>query len=165
MEKTKAEEPTQSLDWHCAGSSFYNFLSVFPFVSLTLQYKMQPLALPQMLFPAGSGVDAGRIDVAIGLASVPITLLNDSTGRSAAVPVWWAASRTATPPSCWSVPGCAMWPAPSGAARSTWTWSTWRQPLKMPPLLADFTHARPCKPFCEKYLTLPAQWILFVTAP
>ena len=26
----------------------------------------------------------------------------------------------------------------------------------MPPLLADFTHARPCKPFCEKYLTLPA---------
>ena len=28
--------------------------------------------------------------------------------------------------------------------------------MKMPPLLADFTHARPCKPFCEKYLTLPA---------
>ena len=27
----------------------------------------------------------------------------------------------------------------------------------MPPLLADFTHARPCKPFCEKYLTLPVQ--------
>lgn len=27
----------------------------------------------------------------------------------------------------------------------------------MPPLLADFTHARPCKPFCEKYLTLPAE--------
>ena len=26
----------------------------------------------------------------------------------------------------------------------------------MPPLLADFTHARPCKPFCEKYLTLPS---------
>ena len=25
----------------------------------------------------------------------------------------------------------------------------------MPPLLADFTHARVCKPFCEKYLTLP----------
>ena len=25
----------------------------------------------------------------------------------------------------------------------------------MPLLLADFTHARPCKPFCEKYLTLP----------
>ena len=25
----------------------------------------------------------------------------------------------------------------------------------MPPLLADFIHARPCKPFCEKYLTLP----------
>ena len=25
----------------------------------------------------------------------------------------------------------------------------------MPPLLADFTHARPCKPKCEKYLTLP----------
>ena len=30
----------------------------------------------------------------------------------------------------------------------------------MPPLLADFTHARPCKPFCEKYLTLP-----LLTAP
>ncbi|SUO03472.1 Uncharacterised protein [Faecalicoccus pleomorphus] len=27
----------------------------------------------------------------------------------------------------------------------------------MPPLLADFTHARPCKPFCEKYLTLPPE--------
>ena len=26
----------------------------------------------------------------------------------------------------------------------------------MPPLLADFSHARACKPFCEKYLTLPA---------
>ena len=25
----------------------------------------------------------------------------------------------------------------------------------MPPLLADFTLARPCKPFCEKFLTLP----------
>ena len=29
----------------------------------------------------------------------------------------------------------------------------------MPPLLADFTHARPCKPFCEKYLTLPSGWV------
>ena len=25
----------------------------------------------------------------------------------------------------------------------------------MPPLLADFSHARACKPFCEKSLTLP----------
>lgn len=25
----------------------------------------------------------------------------------------------------------------------------------MPPLLADFSHAKACKPFCEKYLTLP----------
>ena len=25
----------------------------------------------------------------------------------------------------------------------------------MPPLLADFSHARPCKPFCENSLTLP----------
>ena len=33
-----------------------------------------------------------------GLASVPITSLNDSTGRSAAAPVWWAASRTETLP-------------------------------------------------------------------
>ena len=29
--------------------------------------------------------------------------------------------------------------------------------MRMPPLLADFSHARACKPFCEKYLTLPAQ--------
>ena len=28
--------------------------------------------------------------------------------------------------------------------------------MKIPPLLADFSHARACKPFCEKYLTLPA---------
>ena len=27
--------------------------------------------------------------------------------------------------------------------------------MKIPPLLADFTHARPCKPFCENSLTLP----------
>ena len=25
----------------------------------------------------------------------------------------------------------------------------------MPPLLADFTHTRVCKPFCERTLTLP----------
>ena len=31
--------------------------------------------------------------------------------------------------------------------------------MRMPPLPADFTHARPCIPFCEKYLTLP----LFIT--
>lgn len=29
----------------------------------------------------------------------------------------------------------------------------------MPPLLADFTHARPCKPKCEKYLTLPLPYL------
>ena len=28
----------------------------------------------------------------------------------------------------------------------------------MPPLLADFSHARACKPFCEKYLTLPIRY-------
>ena len=28
--------------------------------------------------------------------------------------------------------------------------------MRTPPLLADFTHAKPCKPFCEKSLTLPA---------
>ena len=35
--------------------------------------------------------------------------------------------------------------------------------MRMPPLLADFTLARPCKPFCEKFLTLPpvAQKCLF----
>ena len=27
--------------------------------------------------------------------------------------------------------------------------------MRMPPLLADFSHARPCKPFCENSLTLP----------
>ena len=27
--------------------------------------------------------------------------------------------------------------------------------MRTPPLLADFTHARPCKPFCENSLTLP----------
>ena len=46
-------------------------------------------------------------------------VIGDLTGRSAAVPVWWAASRTATLPSCWSVPGCAMWSVPSGATKRT----------------------------------------------
>ena len=32
----------------------------------------------------------------------------------------------------------------------------------MPPLLADFTHARPCKPFCEKYLTLPGNDVILM---
>ena len=27
--------------------------------------------------------------------------------------------------------------------------------MRTTPLLADFTHTRVCKPFCEKYLTLP----------
>ena len=27
--------------------------------------------------------------------------------------------------------------------------------MRMSPLLADFIHARACKPFCEKSLTLP----------
>ena len=28
--------------------------------------------------------------------------------------------------------------------------------MRIPPLLADFIHARTCKPFCAKLLTLPA---------
>ena len=28
--------------------------------------------------------------------------------------------------------------------------------MRTPPLLADFSHARACKPFCENSLTLPA---------
>ena len=35
----------------------------------------------------------------------------------------------------------------------------------MPPLLADFTHARPCKPKCEKYLTLPIKKAGFAKLP
>ena len=27
--------------------------------------------------------------------------------------------------------------------------------MRTPPLLADFSHARVCKPFCENFLTLP----------
>ena len=30
----------------------------------------------------------------------------------------------------------------------------------MPLLLDDFTHARTCKPFCEKYLTLPSDLLI-----
>ena len=30
--------------------------------------------------------------------------------------------------------------------------------MRTPPLLADFSHARACKPFCENSLTLPAQY-------
>ena len=81
---------------------------------------------------------------------------NGWTRRYAAAPAWWVASQTETLPWCWSAPDFAMWPVPSGATRSTWTWSTWRLLLRMPPLLADFTLARPCKPFCEKFLTLPS---------
>lgn len=29
--------------------------------------------------------------------------------------------------------------------------------MRTPPLLADFSHARACKPFCENSLTLPLQ--------
>ena len=31
----------------------------------------------------------------------------------------------------------------------------------MPPLLADFIHARGCKPICEKSLTLPSELATF----
>ena len=90
-----------------------------------------------------------------GLASAPTMLLRGWTVRSAVVPVWWAVSQMEIPPSCWSVPSCAMWLAPIGATRSTWIWSTWRRFLRTPLLLADFIHARVCKPKCENILTLP----------
>lgn len=31
--------------------------------------------------------------------------------------------------------------------------------MRTPPLLADFSHARPCKPFCENSLTLPPGYL------
>ena len=31
--------------------------------------------------------------------------------------------------------------------------------MRTPPLLADFSHARACKPFCENSLTLPLSMI------
>ena len=34
--------------------------------------------------------------------------------------------------------------------------------MRTPPLLADFSHARACKPFCENSLTLPAWQKSFV---
>ena len=43
--------------------------------------------LPAAIFPVDTG-----------LASVQTMLLNGSTGRFAAVPVWWAVFRTAAPP-------------------------------------------------------------------
>ena len=47
-----------------------------------------------------------------GLASVPITSLRGSTGRSAATLAWWGVFRTAIPPSCWSAPAspCGRYP-------------------------------------------------------
>ena len=33
--------------------------------------------------------------------------------------------------------------------------------MRMSPLLADFIHARACKPFCEKSLTLPDNQIIY----
>ena len=33
--------------------------------------------------------------------------------------------------------------------------STWRLPLRTPPLPADFIYTRICKPICAKFLTLP----------
>lgn len=32
--------------------------------------------------------------------------------------------------------------------------------MRTPPLLADFSHARACKPFCENSLTLPLNILL-----
>ncbi len=32
--------------------------------------------------------------------------------------------------------------------------------MRTPPLLADFSHARACKPFCENSLTLPGANVL-----
>ena len=29
-------------------------------------------------------------------------------------------------------------------------------------MLGDFTHIRACKPFCEKYLTLPINFLIFM---
>ena len=35
--------------------------------------------------------------------------------------------------------------------------------MRMPPLLADFSHARACKPICEKSLTLPVYTTLLTS--
>ena len=37
--------------------------------------------------------------------------------------------------------------------------------MRTPPLLADFIHPGPCKPFCEKSLTLPGQLLRFGFQP
>ena len=37
--------------------------------------------------------------------------------------------------------------------------------MRMPPLLADFSHAKACKPFCEKSLTLPSRIAAFLLSP
>ena len=36
--------------------------------------------------------------------------------------------------------------------------------MRTPPLLADFTHIRVCKPFCENSLTLPSRLIAAYTS-
>ena len=37
--------------------------------------------------------------------------------------------------------------------------------MRTPPLLADFSHAKACKPFCEKSLTLPSRIAAFLLSP
>lgn len=37
--------------------------------------------------------------------------------------------------------------------------------MRTPPLLADFSHARACKPFCENSLTLPVSQAMAFTSP
>ena len=63
-----------------------------------------------------------------------------------------------TPLSCWSVPGCAIWPAPSGATRSIWAWSVWRFSLRMSPLLANFIYSGGYEQFTQLSWHCPGWW-------
>ena len=69
--------------------------------------------------------------------------LSSSTRRLAVTLVWWELSQITIPPSCWSVPDCAMWSASSGATRSTWVWSILRQLWKILLLTSFSKHMRP----------------------
>ena len=57
-----------------------------------------------------------------------------------------------------AVPGCAIWPAPSGATRSIWVWSVWRFSLRMSPLLANFIYSGGYEQFAQISWHCPGWW-------
>ena len=80
----KAEEPTQSLDWHWVGSSFYNLLNQLPYLSITLPAQL----LQPSIFHQNLQMLPERKIIQIFQVTVRIICHQSSQWRQSPLPAW-----------------------------------------------------------------------------